>query len=111
MTEHWYRYEDYRTANMLDEWDNPTGSTQRVCLMEMRVLKHTPKGVWLQRWPRLDGRRFCLAECRKRYAAPTREEALRDFLARKQRQLAIYQAKIIGIKEAVRLAKSDILGG
>lgn len=77
----YYRYED-----------SAYDGSVRIYLREFRVVRHTPKGVWIDAWGR---NRFILVGARKSFAHPTPEEAKKSFLARKQRQISIltYQLK------------------
>jgi hypothetical protein len=56
-----------------------------------RVLRHTPKGVWLDTW--LGRPRFVRHDTRKKYAHPTMEAAIDSFRRRKARQIAILAAQ------------------
>lgn len=103
MQECWYRYDYYLTAPAVDEFERRCGeSTVHLRLQHYEVLRHTPKGVWLL-LP--DGyKRFVLREVNRRFACPTKEEALESFLARKRRQRTIYRTRIRHIEAAMNLA-------
>ena len=115
MTDHeyWYRYRDYPTANVLDDFGNPipgTGHTQ-VVLDQFLVLKHTRKGVWLEDSTNVNGgprsgQRFVLFGEGKRFARSTKEEAKRSFIRRKQRQILINRAAIRRAEAAIELVKA-----
>lgn len=98
----WYRYQDsLRSSGYIDDFESMVGPSQVVVtLYEYRVLKHTPKGVWLEHW---DGKKFVLKEARRRFAAPTVAEAKRDFIARKNRQIGIYSARIETAEKALTI--------
>lgn len=51
------------------------------------VAKVTPKGVWLEA-PWFE-RRFVRLEAQKRFACPTRQDALQSLMARKSRQMRL----------------------
>lgn len=70
--EKWYRYDDPYTDGNLP------------FLTEIPVLRHTPKGVWLDKYGL---KRFVLKAANKRYAYPTKELALASYIIRKQRQI------------------------
>lgn len=79
---HWYRCEvvHYATVN---EHGDVDGRYSYVKIMEFKVLRHTPKGVWLK-WA-FNGK-FVLRDPKHRarvFAAPTEEQAKKDFIARK----------------------------
>lgn len=100
----WFRIEDGRWAPPLDEWERPIGSgTSYVHLYAYRVAKETPCGVWLDTFA---GRRFVLRDARKRWACPTKEEALESFRARKERQLKILRAQVRHVEECLVSAAS-----
>lgn len=81
--EQYYRYEEVLTGH----------PRVTIYLRVYNVIKHTPCGVWIE-LPYGMGKRFILNYARKRYALPTKEEALKSFRARKQRQVEIYRAKL-----------------
>ncbi|RWI48375.1 MAG: hypothetical protein EOR34_10775 [Mesorhizobium sp.] len=68
----WYRYED------------SSSSTPSIHLRRLRVLRETPKGVWLDDYVQ---ERFVLKDANKRWAYPTIELARASFLIRKRRQV------------------------
>lgn len=71
----WFRYED-RAGNL---------GTAEIWLMQYRIIRETPKGVWLDDFTK---ERFVLHDARKRWAYPTTELARQSFLIRKRKQLA-----------------------
>ncbi|TPL42664.1 MULTISPECIES: hypothetical protein [unclassified Mesorhizobium] len=84
----WYRYED------------SSSSTPSIHLRRFRVLRETPKGVWLDDWSR---ERFVLKDANKRWAYPTIELARESFLIRKRRQvqhLKIYLEHAVAVLTA-----------
>lgn len=98
----WYRYEDQRFAAPLDEFENPIGETRvALALREYPVLRTTPSGVWLDVYGQ---ERFVKAAARKRFACPTKEEALVSFQARKQRQLRILESQVRLVKKAIYMS-------
>lgn len=90
---HWYRYHE--------TWYEYSGV--RVWEQKLEVLKETPKGVWLDDW---GNRRFVLRDARKRYACPTRQEALESFIARKRRQRELALGTAERAKGAMEEAQS-----
>ena len=99
---YWYRFIDYATAAGCDEDGDPIpGATGvEILLKKYKVLSETPKGVWVQddRFFIEDRnsvpRRWVRRDARKRFACPTIEEAMESFIARKQRQAGIYEARV-----------------
>ena len=111
--EFWFRYENHRYAAPVDEWGDVVGRGHlEVVLLKLRVLKHTPKGVWLdasrsRMWSQF--RCFVLRDARKRFACPTIEDAKESFVARKQRQARIYRARLADAEEAICIIEEKSL--
>ena len=85
-----YRYEDHIYSGGIDEADRPIPGKTEVVLREFSVVRWTPKGVWI-RTPDLppDNEKFVLLTARKKFACPTKEEALQSFIERKKSQVRI----------------------
>lgn len=100
----WYRVED-RRYSVADEWGDHSYTTVQIHVREIPVLRHTPKGVWLEEpWNIAgEGKRFVLRDARKRWACPSKEEAMESFRARKQRQARILRARLATVEEALSL--------
>lgn len=110
----WYRHEEIYTAPPVDEWERNIGEGGvTIHLRKFKVIKHTPKGVWLILYNDQEVQRFVLRDAHKRYACPTLEEAQVSFLARKRRQLTIYEARAKGIRKTIEKAEQEfsLLGG
>lgn len=85
----WYRYEARHYAPPIDEFDNVCGEGSReLVLVEFPVLRETRCGV------RLTDGKFILKQARKRFACPTKEEALESFKRRKIVQISILKAQL-----------------
>jgi len=96
---YWYRYENKVYAPPVDEFDRVCGEgLMKVILYRWEVVKHTPKGVWLELWGQ---KRFVLNRSRRRFACPTKDEARVSFIARKTRQAGIYEARARTARQAV----------
>lgn len=106
----WYRATETTTGTgYVDEWGDwhRTGdSSVTILIEELEVLKVTPKGVWLAYCSQYSDRRFVLNESRKRFACPTIKEALDSFVARKERQAGIYEARARTARRAIKLART-----
>jgi hypothetical protein len=101
-----HRYDDQHYAPMLDEFDDPIGvGTHKLVHRTYPVIKRTPKGVWLSMG--FGEKRFVLLTARKRYALPTKAEALESFLLRKSRQEDIYNHRAASARNAQRLAFAE----
>jgi len=104
----WYRYEEVRYAPPVDasgEYSSGPG-TLEVRLNEYPVIKLTPKGVWLDVGFCGSHKRFVLKDARKRWACPTKDEALTSFIARKERQARILKHQLDTAYVAINIAKS-----
>ena len=105
--ERWYRYEIVRYSNGVDEYgDSLPGYSVAVEVRDFMGLRHTPKGVWIKTWA-VNGRneRFVLKDARKRYACPTKEEALDSFIARQRRRISILETQAKDSKTGMRIAE------
>lgn len=73
-----------------------------------RILKVTPRGVRIDDYQnRATPGRVLLRDWTKQWASPTIDEAVKHFIARKRRQISIYEARIRNWEEAVRLAENE----
>jgi len=93
----WFRIDDVRHASV-DAWGEVCGSYTACYLKTYPVLKVTPKGVQLSVYGK---RRFVRNDARKRFACPTKEEAIESFKARKAAQKRIYTARIKAADDAL----------
>jgi hypothetical protein len=83
---------------------------------EYKVLKHTPCGVWVERWPHQsmfdNSMRFIKERdgyghpTRKRYAYPTEEEALESFMIRKRLEIGYCKQRLDNARKAMAYAES-----
>lgn len=89
-----YRYEDRMFSEM------------SVMLVEYAfpILKHTKCGVWIEVfWQK----RFVNLNSRKRYACPTKQEALASYHARKRRQVGILRHQLKRAEAALTLQRVE----
>jgi hypothetical protein len=113
MSETYYRIRDFRYAAPLDEFERPMGSGSPGFTLETyRVLRRTPKGVWLQRtWGAFnssDPPRFVLDGAHKRFALPTLDEALASWRARKAAQKRIYTNRLRAVEDALQAVDREV---
>jgi hypothetical protein len=103
----YYRVRDYRTAGAADEYGDPVPGSGSVAftLETYRVVGRTPKGVRLKRvlgdFLCGDTPRLMLFSSVKRFAAPSIEEAVSDWRARKAKEKRIYTARLRHVEEAL----------
>jgi len=110
----WYRYNDVAYSTGYDEYrDCSSGTRIEVELTEYEVLRYTPKGAWINASPyrsatsfkHMKDEKFVLLSARKRFAHPTKEEAMTSFIARKKAQIRIYKARVKHAEEALKRAE------
>jgi hypothetical protein len=107
--ENWYRYEDVALPNgyfdVDGEYVTSGPSTIRVELRECKVVRETPKGVWVEKF---DGHEtFVRHSATKKYAYSTLEEARKGFIARKNAQLRILNAGVRRCQHALLVMKHE----
>jgi len=84
MTDKLYRYENLYADG-----------TTRVELREFNVVKRTAKGYWIQLWVfSFDDKKWVSDNARKRFAYPTKKEALFNFVKRKDAQIRILKSRL-----------------
>ncbi len=79
--------------------DNFLQTSPRVDLLEYVLIKETLKGYWIKRdfekYAFYGGKtRWVSKTARKRFAYPSKEEALENYLSRKKRQVFILSTKV-----------------
>ena len=93
-----YRYEE---SIFIDE-------QVKVLEKTFKLVKETPCGYWIKRIPEfyftLNKNHWVSKTARKRYAYPTKKEALNSFIARKGRQLEILNWQIARVEQALNIA-------
>lgn len=109
--ETFYRYETHHYGS-LDEFDRVVNRTTRVELHEYPLMDVTPKGYWIgysyfKKW--------ISKTSLKKYAYPTKEEALAGFIARTSRYVSILNYRLQDASEAlaigIRMKTTEALKG
>lgn len=83
--------------------------TPQVQLLEYVLESETPKGYWIR--PLLGGmyfstwRKWISKTSRKRFAYPTKEEALNSFIIRKEKQVRYCKNDLYYAEETLKIAK------
>ena len=106
--EYAYRATETTYAPPVDEYDQPL----RICdlgrivvhIHRYPIIKRTPCGMWIDVY---GDKKFVLLTATKQFACESIELAKQSFVARKKRQLAIYQAKMRKVVAALALADDD----
>lgn len=78
-----------------------------IVLEQFILIKETPQGYWItDEWDHThEFKRWVSKHGRKRYAYPSKKEALESFLARKKRQIEILKAQLHGAEVALEIGK------
>lgn len=106
MPEYLYRYHDWRCSAGVDEFDNPLpGYHLEFCCHEYEIIKKTPKGAWIKMF--MDKPKFVLLTARKRFACPTKEEALDSMIARKKAYIKILDKKMAYTNHVLRRCEEE----
>jgi hypothetical protein len=114
----WYRCE-VKHCSVADEWGDHDYTSTEIVWTKFAVIRETPKGVWLTPVPlsytdpdALHGKdrhfkNLVLGNSNKQLACPTRELALADAIARKERHIAGCQARLYRAQEDFRVLKGE----
>lgn len=83
----------------------------RVDLEEFDMIKETQCGWWIIQAGTYDdyGKKWVSKTAKKRYAYPTKEEALIGFKARKERQISILKARLSGAEHELDIANDIVI--
>ena len=81
----YYRYDGYKNA----------------CCYAFKVIRKTHCGVWISTGSYHQPERFILNDARRRWAYPTKEDALNSFRIRKERQIMHLNASIEKANQAL----------
>jgi hypothetical protein len=68
------------------------------------LIKETPKGYWISQWKWFVTKKWVSKTSKKRYAYPTKEEALTNFIKRSEIRAKILKAQLNACKEGLNLA-------
>ena len=98
---------DYKSLQWLYRFEDVL-HTERVHIYEnsYRVIKETPCGYWIDAFS--DKNKWVSKTARKRYAYPTRYEAMINFKARKNCQIRILYGQLQRAKDALYYFDHDI---
>lgn len=106
-----YRYEAVSYASMGSdgEYYSPRIPNIQVHLREYNLHKETPKGYWIGYGVPFEGyksdSRWVSKNGKKRYAYPTKEEALTNFIKRNERRVKILKAQALSCEIAIGIAE------
>lgn len=86
-----------------DDYGHITGVT---CYMaEHPIVKRTPCGVWIDRW---GTKKFVNLQADRKWAWPTKDEAMISLLKRKERQHAIIAHQLRQVTESLKALRAGI---
>ena len=91
----WYRYYDSLAYNK-----------PKLILIECKVVRETEASVWVVELPDYGAPpKRVLKYARKRWAAPTEDEAKKSFIRRKQLQISWLERKLDAVRDCLAMAK------
>lgn len=97
-----WRCEAKRYSYVIDADRDEYGVTDpRLELRWLRVYKRTPKGAWL-------ADRLVILSHNKAYARNTVDEAVKDFIARRKRQIAILEGQLQRARRDLNLTVDNL---
>lgn len=104
-----YRYEERKWADINDFGELGSSSHDSVRLITLNLHRETPQGYWIGYGKPDDGfhshSRWVAKHGKKRYAYPTKKEALWSFFARKKQQVRILKNQLRTAEIALRNAE------
>ena len=107
-----YRYEarEYAVLDIDGEYVSSAIPNPRIELRKFDLIKETPKGYWigffLNKWNKEPHfKRWVSKTTRKRFAYPTKEEALTNYIKRTERRIKIMKRQILVAEIALGYAK------
>jgi hypothetical protein len=107
-----YRYEivEYAVSDSEGEYVNPTVPNPKVEVREYDLLKETPKGYWVGYgdlgYNKYNWKKWVSKTSKKRFAYPTKEEALVNFTKRTEKRLRILDWQLQVCKISLNIVKN-----
>jgi hypothetical protein len=92
----------YRVVDSLQSTGEGYPSRVGVSIHSFEIEKETPCGYWI-------GSRWVSKTSKKRFAHPTKAEAIISFRKRKERQISILTAQLRQAHEALEISEKDFL--
>jgi len=105
-----YRYEavSYASMDHDGEYYSPRIPNVNIVLSEFNLHRETPKGYWIG-YGTLDSfhgdSRWVSKTAKKRYAYPTKEEAMTNYIKRTERRMKILKAQLLRVEIGLGIAK------
>lgn len=108
-----YRYEviQYGSLGIDGEYEPPKIPNPKIELRTYNLYKETPKGYWIGYGNLVDGKlrgqaHWVSKTAKKRFAYPTKKEALDNFIKRNEKRVKILKRQIWSCEIAISVAKS-----
>lgn len=101
------------TEDIDGDYESPKFPNPKVQLRTYNLFKETPKGYWIGYGSLNEGKlrsqgHWISKTSKKRFAYPTKKEALENFIKRNERQIKILEFNIWFCKAAISIAKAKI---
>ncbi len=110
----YYRYDSRFYVTLCSDEDISVsdflGSSCEVGCEEYEVFKRTAKGVWIRDKYGCGYKKFVLNQARKRFAYPTKKQALESFIKRKKSQLKHLERGLRDTNYALQVALTMKIG-
>ncbi len=107
-----YRYEISTYVSMSDYgYGTDYLSYNRLNLITLNLHKETPKGYWIgygDKTGLFSTSKWVSKTGKKRYAYPTKEEALVNFTKRTERRMGILNSQISKCRDGLHMAKKEL---
>lgn len=104
-----YRYEAVQYSSISDDdYRLPHFSNLKLELKEFKMFKETPKGYWIGYGgfeSLLGHQRWVSKTAKKRYAYPTKEQALLNYIKRTERRIEILESQLWASETALKKQK------
>lgn len=107
-----YRYEarEYAVLDYDGEYVTSSIPNPRLEVQEYELVKETPKGYWIglyvKQYDKPYWKKWIPKKSRSRYAYPTKEEALENYIKRTERRISILKRQLWSSEIALRTAKA-----
>jgi len=108
-----FRYEavEYASLGINGEYEAPNVPNPKVELRTYNLFKETPKGYWIGYGSLSEGKlrgqaHWVSKTSKKRFAYPTKKEALENFIKRNERRVKILKRQVWSCEMAIMKAKS-----
>lgn len=108
-----YRYEIVEYASMSEDYNRPTFPNPSLVLYEFNLFKETLKGYWIGTGSLGNNKlrseaRWVSKTSKKRYAYPSKEEALTNFIKRNEYRVSILKRQALSCSIGIGKAKDEL---